>query len=110
LIFQLRQRLRFLLRLIRQRIRRLNEHVLRLHPSHTVRSAGELAAFGLRMTAGWPLAEFKERTGFDLTQEWASEIKQLIDLGYGCLDQHGFRLTQHGLRYADWAAELFLRL
>src|SRR5579863_2537199 len=31
--------------------------------------AGEIAAFGLRMTAGWPLAEFRERTGFELQQE-----------------------------------------
>src|SRR5665213_960170 len=27
--------------------------------------AGEIAAFGLRMTAGWPLVQFQRRTGFD---------------------------------------------
>ena len=37
--------------------------------------AGELAAFGLRMNAGWRYAEFQERTGFDLRQEWAEDLK-----------------------------------
>jgi oxygen-independent coproporphyrinogen III oxidase len=71
--------------------------------------AGELAAFGLRMTAGWPLAQFQERTGFELQQEWRSEIHRMLDLGYGKLDQQRFQLTRQGLRYADWAASEFLR-
>jgi oxygen-independent coproporphyrinogen III oxidase len=71
--------------------------------------AGEIAAFGLRMTAGWPLAQFQERTGFDLQQEWRSEISRMLDLGYGKLDRQRFQLTQQGLRYADWAAGEFLR-
>jgi oxygen-independent coproporphyrinogen III oxidase len=71
--------------------------------------AGELAAFGLRMTSGWPLAQFRERTGFELPQEWRSEINRMIDLGYGKLEPQSFRLTPQGLRYADWAASEFLR-
>ena len=71
--------------------------------------AGEMAAFGLRMNAGWPLVEFKARTGHELTVEWAAEIRQLVDLGYGRADGQRFQLTRQGLRYADWAAELFLR-
>ena len=71
--------------------------------------AGELAAFGLRMNAGWPLIEFKTRTGHELTSEWAPEIQRLVDLGYGQMDGERFQLTRQGLRYADWAAELFLR-
>ena len=71
--------------------------------------AGELAAFGLRMTAGWPLAQFQERTGFELQQEWKSEIDRMLDLGYGRLDPQRFHLTAKGLRYADWAASEFLR-
>lgn len=71
--------------------------------------AGELAAFGLRMTAGWPLAQFEERTGFDLRLEWKSEIERMENLGYGTLDPQRFRLTRQGLRYADWAAGEFLR-
>jgi oxygen-independent coproporphyrinogen III oxidase len=71
--------------------------------------AGELAAFGLRMTAGWPLAQFQERTGFELQAEWRSEINRMLDLGYGKLDQQRFQLTRQGLRYADWAASEFLR-
>ncbi len=71
--------------------------------------AGELAAFGLRMNAGWPLVDFKQRTGFDLKSEWTAEIAQMIQLGYGKLDDQRFQLTRQGLRYADWAAELFLR-
>ena len=72
--------------------------------------AGELAAFGLRMNAGWPLAEFAERTGFDLRTEWKNEMGQLIHLGYGRLDAERFQLTRRGLRYADWVAEQFLRV
>lgn len=71
--------------------------------------AGELAAFGLRMNSGWPLKLFRERTGFDLQVEWAAEIKKLTGMGYARLDRNGFRLTQSGLRFADWAAELVLR-
>jgi oxygen-independent coproporphyrinogen-3 oxidase len=75
-----------------------------------LRRAGELAAFGLRMNSGWPLVQFKQRTGFDLRQEWSAEIQQMIKLGYGSLDDEGFRLTRQGMRYADWAAELFLKI
>ena len=71
--------------------------------------AGELAAFGLRMNAGWPLVEFKQRTGFDLPSEWTPEMNQMIKLGYAKLESDRFHLTNQGLRYADWAAELFLR-
>lgn len=75
-----------------------------------LRRAGELAAFGLRMNAGWPLIQFKQRTGFDLRQEWNAEIQQMIELGYGSLDEERFQLTRQGMRYADWAAELFLKI
>jgi oxygen-independent coproporphyrinogen-3 oxidase len=74
-----------------------------------LKRAGELAAFGLRMNAGWPLMQFKNRTGFDLKQEWNTEIQQIIRLGYGSLDDERFHLTREGMRYADWAAELFLK-
>src|SRR5205807_5061826 len=33
--------------------------------------AGETAAFGLRMVAGWPFEEFRETTGHDLRRDWA---------------------------------------
>jgi oxygen-independent coproporphyrinogen-3 oxidase len=72
--------------------------------------AGELAAFGLRMNSGWPLVEFQQRTGYQLVSEWKTEIKQMIDLGYAELDEERFQLTPRGLRYADWAAELFLKI
>jgi oxygen-independent coproporphyrinogen III oxidase len=71
--------------------------------------AGELAAFGLRMTAGWPLARFQERTGFVLQQEWRAEIARMQKLGYGQLDSERFQLTRQGLRYADWIGGEFLR-
>ena len=72
--------------------------------------AGEIAAFGLRMNSGWPLVEFQQRTGFELEQEWKTEIAQLINLEYAHLDGKKFQLTSRGLRYADWAAEQFLRI
>jgi oxygen-independent coproporphyrinogen-3 oxidase len=36
--------------------------------------AGEIAAFGLRMNAGWPWADFTAATGFDLREEWGAEM------------------------------------
>jgi oxygen-independent coproporphyrinogen III oxidase len=71
--------------------------------------AGEIAAFGLRMNAGWPLEQFQRRTGYDLRQEWKPEIERMIEMGYGELSPQSFNLTQKGLRFADWAAAEFLR-
>ncbi|MCL5097088.1 MAG: radical SAM family heme chaperone HemW [Candidatus Omnitrophica bacterium] len=72
--------------------------------------AGETAAFGLRLTAGWPFDLFQQITGFDLRQEWAADMEQMIRLGYGTADSHHFQLTQRGLRFADWVAEQFIRI
>jgi len=71
--------------------------------------AGETAAFGLRVVAGWPFEEFRLTTGYDLRLEWAREIDQLRQCGWGRLVPGGFQLTGTGLRFADAAAELFLR-
>lgn len=73
-------------------------------------SAGEAAAFGLRMNVGWSFAEFKQITGFDLRTEWADDMKALEMQGLGFADTTGFRLTSRGLRFADLAAERFLRV
>ena len=71
--------------------------------------AGETAAFGLRMNAGWPFNQFQQTTGFDLHDEWADEMSQLVDLGWGCIELDRFRLSKQGLRFADAAAQAFLR-
>ena len=71
--------------------------------------AGETAAFGLRLLAGWPFEQFRQITGQDLRQEWAGEMAHLTERGWGRLSQDRFQLTQQGLRFADAAAELFLR-
>jgi oxygen-independent coproporphyrinogen-3 oxidase len=71
--------------------------------------AGETAAFGLRMTEGWPFESFQRATGFDLRADWSAEMEQLKQRGWAISDREGFRLTQHGLRFADAAAEMFLR-
>jgi oxygen-independent coproporphyrinogen-3 oxidase len=71
--------------------------------------AGETAAFGLRMVAGWRFEEFCQTTGHDLRQEWSAEIHQLTERGWGLSDANRFQLTPEGLRFADSAAELFLR-
>ena len=42
-----------------------------------LRRAGEIAAFGLRMNAGWPFDDFQRTTRFDLRREWAAEMDQL---------------------------------
>ena len=74
-----------------------------------LKRAGETAAFGLRMNAGWPFAEFRRATHFDLRDEWSAEMNQLVERGWAARDAQRFRLTPQGLRFADSAAEMFLR-
>ena len=74
-----------------------------------LKRAGETAAFGLRMNVGWQFEEFRRITDFDLRQEWPSEMDQLATRGWARRDAHRFQLTPQGLRFADAAAELFLR-
>jgi oxygen-independent coproporphyrinogen-3 oxidase len=71
--------------------------------------AGETAAFGLRMLAGWPFEQFRHVTGHDLRKAWASEMQELAGQGLASVHPDRFQLTPHGLRFADAAAELFLR-
>lgn len=74
-----------------------------------LKRAGETAAFGLRMVAGWPFEDFQRRTNFDLRREWSTEMNQLAERGWGKISPENFRLTPQGLRFADTAAEMFLR-
>jgi oxygen-independent coproporphyrinogen III oxidase len=74
-----------------------------------LKRAGETAGFGLRMVAGWPFEEFKKTTGHDLRHDWSAEMDQLIERGWGNAVSDRFHLTPEGLRFADAAAELFLR-
>jgi oxygen-independent coproporphyrinogen-3 oxidase len=74
-----------------------------------LRRAGETAAFGLRMNVGWAFEEFRRITGFDLRNEWAGEMEQMTARGWAARDDRRFQLTPQGLRFADAAAELFLR-
>jgi oxygen-independent coproporphyrinogen-3 oxidase len=71
--------------------------------------AGETAAFGLRMVAGWPFEQFRQITGHDLRHEWNGDMEQLAHQGWGRRDTERFHLTPKGLRFADAAAQLFLR-
>ena len=82
------------------------ESVEQLNP---LARAGETAAFGLRMVEGWPYEVFRSVTGFDLTNEWAQDIESLVQRGWGRSDPGHFCLTPQGLRFADSAAQLFLR-
>lgn len=70
--------------------------------------AGETAAFGLRMTAGWPFEVFRRVTGFDLREDWATEMDRLVQCGWAWRDTERFRLTASGLRFADAAGQEFL--
>ena len=74
-----------------------------------LRRAGEIAAFGLRMNAGWPFDAFQRATDFDLRREWNSEMQQLVERGWAAISGDRFHLTHQGLRFADAAAEMFLR-
>ena len=85
---------------------RASESSERLPP---LRRAGETAAFGLRMAAGWPWQLFQSTTGYDLRTHWRDEIQSLIHEGWATQDEVRFQLTPTGLRFADAAAERFLR-
>ncbi len=74
-----------------------------------LRRAGEIAAFGLRMNCGWPFEVFLRTTSFDLRKEWNSEMQQLAERGWAEISEGRFHLTHQGLRFADAAAEMFLR-
>jgi len=74
-----------------------------------LKRAGETAAFGLRMNAGWPFAEFQRATGLDLRQDWSADMDSLVQKGWALRSPDRFQLTPQGLRFADAAAELFLR-
>jgi oxygen-independent coproporphyrinogen III oxidase len=71
--------------------------------------AGETAAFGLRMVEGWPFEEFRRTTGHDLRREWAGDMDELVRQSWGRILPDRFHLTRQGLRFADAAAQLFLR-
>lgn len=71
--------------------------------------AGETAAFGLRMVDGWPFEQFSRVTGYDLRRDWIKDMENLAQRGWAHLDHDRFRLTREGLRFADAAAESFLR-
>jgi oxygen-independent coproporphyrinogen-3 oxidase len=74
-----------------------------------LKRAGETAAFGLRMNAGWPFEEFQRTTHFDLRDGWSAEMNQLVERGWAEILPDSFHLTRQGLRFADTAAEMFLR-
>lgn len=71
--------------------------------------AGETAAFGLRMVAGLDFVAFREVTGHELTIDWADDMDLLVQRGWAERGSNSFRLTPLGLRFADAAAEQFLR-
>ncbi len=74
-----------------------------------LKRAGEIAAFGLRMNTGWSFEQFRETTGHDLREHWAADMSSLADRGWAQISSDRFQLTHDGLRFADAAAELFLR-
>jgi hypothetical protein len=61
------------------------------------------------MNSGWPFETFREATGFDLRNEWNTEMQKLAGQGLACIEPERFRLNSKGLRFADLAAEEFLR-
>ena len=61
------------------------------------------------LIAGWPFAQFRQVTGYDLCQDWRGEMEELIRRGWGRRGSDRFQLTAQGLRFADAAAQLFLR-
>ena len=85
---------------------RAHETVEQLSP---LALAGETAAFGLRMNAGWEFECFMEVTGYDLRTEWMDDIQRSVDSNWGVRTEESFRLNREGLRFADLVAEWFIR-
>ena len=85
---------------------RAHESVEQLSP---LASAGETAAFGLRMNVGWPFDLFERTTGCDLRIGWIAEMKRTVDSGWGVRNEERFHLTRQGMRFADTVAEWFIR-
>lgn len=73
-------------------------------------SAGELAAFGLRLNAGWSFNDFQSRSGFDLRVDWKAELEELVQRGWAEWTSDRFCLNRRGHRFADSAAEMLLRI
>jgi oxygen-independent coproporphyrinogen III oxidase len=71
--------------------------------------AGEIAGFGLRMTVGWAFDEFERVTGYDLRDTWGGTMDELEQAGWARRSPDRFQLTAQGLRFADAAAQAFLR-
>jgi oxygen-independent coproporphyrinogen-3 oxidase len=92
-----------------ERLERSERAIETIEELAPIKRAGETAAFGLRMNAGWPLVEFRAVTGFDLQSEWRTEISNLVSRGWADFSSDRLRLTRDGLRFADAAAEMFLR-
>jgi coproporphyrinogen III oxidase-like Fe-S oxidoreductase len=63
----------------------------------------------MRMVTGWTFEQFHQTTGYDLRHEWAEEMEQLAQQEWGRILPDRFHLTRQGLRFADSAAQLFLR-
>lgn len=89
-----------------ERGRRAKESAEALPP---LSRAGELAAFGLRMNAGWSFAEFLARTGFDLRHDWSEDMEALVSRNWAVRTEDRFHLTRDGIRFADAAGAFFLR-
>ena len=62
-----------------------------------------------RSNRGWGFDEFTSITGFDLEREWSADMDQLVRDGLALRTATRFQLTPAGLRFADLAAEKFLR-
>ena len=85
---------------------RAHESVEQLSP---LASAGETAAFGLRMNAGWPFKLFEQTTGHDLRAGWVGDMQRAVESDWGVRSDDRFHLTRQGMRFADTVAEWFIR-
>ena len=70
--------------------------------------AKELMAFGVRMLAGVDLEQINNRTGLDMDHLFRDQIQKLLHSGMIVKTLGGYRLSEHGLLYADSVAAKFL--
>lgn len=73
-----------------------------------VESMKEFCLLGLRLTAGIDRMEFHSRYGVDVLEYFSNQLLELKESGLIEIDNKGFRLTLHGLDFANQAFVKFI--
>jgi len=59
------------------------------------------------MNAGWPFAEFRRVTDFDLRDGWSAEMNQLVERGWAAHDDQRFSAHPAGIAFCGFGGGTF---